>query len=61
MVAITKHSNVNNLDGTGYICSSTEFAQATTVPDGSTLTVVDESSHTVTGYYIAFNGYWNQL
>lgn len=43
------------------ICSTTDFTQTTTQPDGATLMVVDESSHTVTGYYVAYNGFWNVM
>ena len=44
-----------------YICSTTDFVQATDAPDGSSLVVVDETSHAVSSYYIAFNGYWCSL
>lgn len=50
-----------NINAPSYICNSTEFVQNTVAIDGSTLTVIDESTHTVSGYYIAFNGKWNSL
>lgn len=42
-----------------YICSTAEFVVETDKPDGAELQVIDESSHTVSGYYVAYNGYWN--
>ncbi|MCR5256090.1 MAG: hypothetical protein K6D96_09230 [Acetatifactor sp.] len=44
-----------------YMCSTTEFEQGTDFEDGTKLMVVNESSHTVVGYYMAFNGYWNEM
>lgn len=49
-----------NLHKPTYICSKTDFTAQTDKEDGCELQVIDESSHTVTGYYIAFNGYWNE-
>lgn len=44
-----------------YMCKSTEFSAKTEKEDGSSLIVVDDGSHKVAGYYIAFNGYWCSL
>lgn len=49
-----------NQHAPSYVCSLTEFEQTTNAPDGSNLEVVDESIHKVVGYYMAFNGYWNE-
>lgn len=50
-----------NKNAPDYICSTTDFNTETTKVDGSTLVVVDETSHKVVGTYIAFNGNWNEL
>lgn len=44
-----------------YICSTAEFEQETKAPDGASLVVVNESTHAVDNYYIAYKGYWNTL
>lgn len=44
-----------------YMCSLAEFTTATTEEDGTILLVVDEASHAVTKYCIAYNGNWNEL
>lgn len=54
-------SNHMRIDKAGYICGATDFVQETDKEDGATLMVVDEASHTVIGYYMAYNGYWNEL
>lgn len=49
-----------NIHAPSYVCSTAEFEQTTTAPDGSNLEVVDENTHKVVGYYLAYNGYWNE-
>lgn len=61
MKQVSELNNITIADKPTYMCSSTEFAQATDAADGSTLMVVDETTHKVTGYYQAYNGYWNEL
>lgn len=43
-----------------YICSTTEFEQETDCVDGSELQVVDETTHKVVSYHIAYHGHWNK-
>ncbi len=61
---MVKYENNNgglNINAPSYLCSTAEFEATTEVPDGSVLMVIDESSHTVNKYCIAYNGYWNEL
>lgn len=44
-----------------YICSTSDFVVSTDAVDGSTLMVVDTSTHVINKYYIAFDGYWNEV
>jgi len=60
MKKTTEVSNFSNLDKASYVCSTTEFTQTTDAEDGSMLEVVDESTHTVVKYCLAYNGYWNE-
>lgn len=50
-----------NFNQPSYICAKTEFTQTTDAEDGSVLIVVDETTHTVDKYCIAFNKNWNEL
>lgn len=43
-----------------YICGDSEFTLTTDAKDGSNLEVVNEVTHKVIGYYVAYNGYWNE-
>lgn len=61
MNGITEISNYNRIDKDTMVCSKTEFTQTTDKPDGTILMVIDEGTHTVDGYYIAYKGYWNEL
>lgn len=60
MKKIEERNGTVNLGTMGYICSVDEFTVETTAPDGSELQVVDESTHTVVSYHIAYKGYWNK-
>lgn len=55
-----KSGNINK-GQPSYICSTSEFVQTTDAENGSNLIVVNESTHKVENYYIAYNGYWNEL
>ncbi len=61
MTQVSELNNITIAEKPTYMCSATEYEQETEAADGSTLMVVDETSHKVTGYYMAFNGYWNEL
>jgi len=53
-------SSYGLVEQSGYICSVSEFELETTADDGAELQVVDETSHKVVSYHIAYNGYWNK-
>lgn len=57
---IELESGTMNMHAPCYVCSTDEFQVATDKADGSELQVVDESTHTVVNYYIAYKGYWNK-
>lgn len=61
MVKFENNNGGLNINAPSYLCSSTEFEATTDATDGSVLMVVNESSHAVEKYCIAFNGYWNEL
>lgn len=60
MKQTSRLGNLTLVEKETYVCSSTEFNQVTTCEDGCQLEVVDESTHKVVGYYLAYNGYWNE-
>lgn len=61
MVVYGLNKGTVNKNSPDYICSKDEFIQDTGAEDGSTLVVIDEDTHTVDSYCIAFNGKWNYL
>ena len=60
MTTYENNNGILEISGTSSICSTEEFQVETTQDDGSMLEVVDESTHEVVGYYIAYHGYWNK-
>lgn len=61
MEKLIEHENgVYNVHAPGYICNTAEFQVETDKADGSELQVVDESTHKVVSYHIAYNGHWNK-
>lgn len=60
MVKIEHESGTVNVHAPVYLCSTTEFTITTNKEDGSELQVIDETTHKVVKYCIAYNGYWNE-
>ena len=60
MKKTSEQASLSMIEKESYVCSTTEFKQETTVDDGCQLEVVDESTHKVVGYYLAYHGYWNE-
>lgn len=46
-----------------YMCGSTDASNTwpTDCGDGSTMTVINETTHAVASYHVFFNGNWNTI
>lgn len=61
MIKLIEHeSGTQNFHSASYICSTADFVAETDMPDGTELQVVNESTHKVEKYCVAYNGYWNE-
>lgn len=56
----TKVGNMAMIEQLSYVCSLDEYTPETDKPDGCQLEVVDETTHKVVKYCLAYHGYWNE-